>query len=57
MNDFKRRYRSGYPRLTWQFVVMGHNEHEISSARRMARDLGMRFDPKLTWDERAFCRS
>ena len=36
VNDFKRRHRSRYPRLTWQFVVMGHNEHEISSARRMA---------------------
>jgi len=54
INDLKRRYRSPYPRVTWQFVVMGHNEHEITAARRLSQELGMRFLPKLTWDEERF---
>jgi hypothetical protein len=51
INRFKQLYRSRYPRLIWQFVAFGHNEHEIASARRMAARLGMRFWVKLNWDE------
>lgn len=51
INRFKNEYRSRYPLLTWQFVVMGHNEHEIPAARKMARDLQMKFHLKLTWDD------
>lgn len=29
------------PRITWQFLVMKHNEHEIEKARKMAQDLGV----------------
>jgi MoaA/NifB/PqqE/SkfB family radical SAM enzyme len=50
LNELKVRYHSTYPVLTWQFVVFGHNEHELPVARRMARELGMRFRPKLSWD-------
>lgn len=50
LNDLKARYNSRYPVLTWQFVVFGHNEHELPVARNMARELGMRFRPKLSWD-------
>src|SRR5574342_67375 len=50
INVFKQQYRSEHPRLTWQFVVFGHNEHEISVARKMAADLGMGFYVKLSWD-------
>ena len=50
INHFKKKYRSKYPLLTWQFVVFGHNEHEIPIARKMARDLDMEFRPKLSWD-------
>ena len=28
-------------RPDWQFVVFGHNEHEITKAREMAAELGM----------------
>lgn len=51
INVFKQRYRSGYPRLTWQFVVLGHNEHEIPAARELAHQLGMKFRLKLSWDD------
>ncbi len=50
INDFKKKYRSRYPKLAWQFVIFGHNEHEIPAARKMAADLDMSFHPKLSWD-------
>ncbi len=34
INELKRRYGCDKPRLTWQFVIFGHNEHEIAEARR-----------------------
>jgi|GEM_PF-2202970 len=51
INDFKKKYRSPYPALQWQFVAFGHNAHEISKARDMARELGMSFYLKLSWDD------
>jgi MoaA/NifB/PqqE/SkfB family radical SAM enzyme len=36
INQFKRKHSSELPKLTWQFVVFGHNEHEIPAARQMA---------------------
>jgi MoaA/NifB/PqqE/SkfB family radical SAM enzyme len=51
INLLKNKYQSIYPFLRWQFVVFGHNEHELPIARRMAADLGMHFSPKLSWDE------
>ena len=50
INVHKRLYGSDLPHLVWQFVVFGHNEHEIPAAREMAGRLGMEFHPKLTWD-------
>ena len=50
LNEFKRRWRSRYPTLRWQFVVFGHNEHEIERARAMARGLGMDVTVKLNWE-------
>lgn len=52
INTLKESYKSEYPNLTWQFVVFGHNEHEIPLARQMAKDLGMEFRPKLNWDRK-----
>jgi MoaA/NifB/PqqE/SkfB family radical SAM enzyme len=51
INSFKKRYNSPYPALRWQFVAFGHNTHEIDKARGMARDLGMTFSLKLSWDD------
>ena len=51
LNDFKKAYGSERPALAWQFIVFGHNEHEIEAAREMARSLDMTFRTKLSWDE------
>ena len=37
----KRRRRSRYPVIQWQFIVMRHNEHEIEKARQLARHIGV----------------
>ena len=50
INYFKHKHQSEFPELTWQFVVFGHNEHEIPVAREMANKLGMAFCTKITWD-------
>jgi MoaA/NifB/PqqE/SkfB family radical SAM enzyme len=50
INRFKQQYDSKYPHLQWQFVVFGHNEHEIPLARQLAHELGMTFSVKLSWD-------
>ena len=50
LNLHKRNYKSNHPHLVWQFVVFGHNEHEIPAAREWAQKLGMEFRTKLTWD-------
>lgn len=50
LNALKRAHGATRPVLVWQFVVMGHNEHEIPLAREMAQRLGMNFQLKLTWD-------
>ncbi len=51
INEYKRRYRSAFPLLLWQFIAFGHNEHEIVSARALAQRLGMQFYVKLAWDD------
>jgi len=51
LNQLKRAYGSCYPQLRWQFVIFGHNEHQIGAARAMAEELGMTFQPKLSWDD------
>ena len=50
LTELKRAHNSEFPRLTWQFIVFGHNEHEIGAARSLAHTLGMTFSPKLSWD-------
>ena len=50
INHFKKHHGSEFPRLAWQFIVYGHNEHELPRAREMAAELGMEFAAKLSWD-------
>jgi MoaA/NifB/PqqE/SkfB family radical SAM enzyme len=50
INQLKKDLHSPYPLMTWQFVVFEHNKHELETARNMARDLGMKFYAKLSWD-------
>lgn len=51
INVHKKRPGRSTPILWWQFIVMGHNEHEIDKARRMAVERRMYFKTKLTWDD------
>ena len=51
INEFKQKYHSPYPELTYQFVAFGHNEHEIQQARELAVRLNMTFALKLNWDD------
>ena len=41
INKFKEQYNSEYPHLIWQFILFGHNEHEIDLAKERAAELGM----------------
>jgi hypothetical protein len=50
LNFYKRKRNSPWPLLRWQFVVFGHNEHEIPSARKLAGELHMSFHLKLSWN-------
>jgi MoaA/NifB/PqqE/SkfB family radical SAM enzyme len=50
INHFKQIHQSEFPRLGWQFIIFGYNEHELPLARKLADSLGMTFHPKLTWD-------
>jgi MoaA/NifB/PqqE/SkfB family radical SAM enzyme len=51
INYYKQIYQIPFPKLRWQFVVFGHNEHELPTARRMAKELNMDFKATLNWDE------
>lgn len=52
INHYKSVYKSDFPILTWQFVIFGHNEHEIGTVRQMAKSLNMNVRLKLSWDEK-----
>lgn len=47
LNKFKEKYNSVYPKLSWQFILFGHNEHEISTVKELCKELNMVFNPKL----------
>ena len=51
LNAYKAQYQSEFPKLVWQFIVFGHNEHQIPEAMEMAESLGMDFRIKMSWDE------
>ncbi|MBF0330326.1 MAG: SPASM domain-containing protein [Candidatus Omnitrophica bacterium] len=43
INFYKKKYASPYPVLQWQFILFGHNEHQVCQARRMATEMRMNF--------------
>lgn len=49
LNFYKKKYNSVYPKLSWQFIIFGHNEHEILEAKKMSKNLNMTFIPKLNF--------
>lgn len=50
INKYKKEFNSPYPILRWQFVVFGHNEHEIEKARKLALEHNMIFTTKINWE-------
>ncbi len=50
INNYKKKHKTAFPHLMWQFVIFGHNEHELPTAKKMAAGLNMTFHPKLSWD-------
>jgi len=49
INYYKAKYNSPYPEMVWKFILFGHNLHEISKARSMAKDLNMFFMLAENW--------
>lgn len=47
LNKFKEKHNSVYPKLSWQFILFGHNEHEIPIVKKLSKELNMEFNPKL----------
>ena len=49
INEYKKKYNSEYPKLTWQFIPFGHNEHEIELAKKKAKELNMEIRFRRNW--------
>ncbi|WP_195356201.1 radical SAM protein [Bacteroides cellulosilyticus] len=49
LNYYKAKYNSPYPKLSWQFVIFGHNEHEIPHIKQLCSTYNMVFNPKLNY--------
>lgn len=49
LNFYKELYHSEYPKLSWQFIIFGHNEHELPRIKQLCEELGMAFNPKLNY--------
>lgn len=47
LNKFKEKHNSIYPKLSWQFILFGHNEQEIPTVKELCKELNMVFNPKL----------
>lgn len=54
INFYKAKYQSPYPKLKWQFIIFGHNEHEINKARNLAKELKMSFKLKFNYSPKKF---
>lgn len=49
LNYYKSQYNSEYPKLSWQFVIFGHNEHELPKVKELCIKYNMAFNPKLNY--------
>lgn len=49
LNYFKSKYNSKYPKMIWQFIIFGHNEHELPKAKKIAQEIGMKFKPRFNF--------
>lgn len=51
INQYKEKFRSIYPKLTWRFIVFAFNEHQIKAARTMSAKLEMDFSIEKNYDQ------
>lgn len=51
LNNYKQKYNSQFPELLWQYILMEHNENDVSRGKMMAQELGMKIWFKLTWEK------
>lgn len=49
LNYYKIKYDSKYPMLSWQFIIFGHNEHELPQVKALCQELNMVFYPRLNY--------
>ena len=50
LNEYKKKYNSIYPILTWQYIVFEHNKHEVQNIETIAKELGFaRYYLKEDW--------
>lgn len=49
--ETKKKYNSSFPKIVWQFILMEHNEHEVTLVRREAAKLGIPVWYKLNWND------
>jgi MoaA/NifB/PqqE/SkfB family radical SAM enzyme len=49
LNYYKEKYNSQRPMLSWQFIIFGHNEHELPKVKKLCKELNMTFNPKLNF--------
>ncbi len=54
INYHKRKHKSRFPFLVWQFIVFDHNRSEISDAKKTAYELNMGFLSKPDWNPDLF---
>ena len=50
INFYKQKYSSKFPELSWQYILMEHNENDVIKAKVMAKELKIPIYFKLTWD-------
>ena len=51
LNYYKDLYNSEYPKLSWQFIIFGHNEHELPIVKELCKKYRMAFNPKLNYSK------
>ncbi len=49
LNYYKKLYGYDYPKLSWQFIIFGHNEHELPKIKELCKKYNMAFNPKLNY--------
>ena len=49
LNYYKDLYNTEYPKLSWQFIIFGHNEHELPIFKELCKKYRMAFNPKLNY--------